>query len=164
MASIKEQLMRIAAKNVKTSSGKTIEQTLKDAVDYLYTCIQFEIEGMYQSYKPIRYKRRPYHDGLRSSLYAEDVVDARIVGNTIELSLKFNDNVWAWNVSYDHKSPVNYLMNFGWEWHDNTKPVERFTYYDGYHFIEKGIETFNRHNKWGVHIKWEELVDSSNWY
>ena len=162
MASIRQQIEEIVARKAKLASGKTIEQTLMEAVNYLYTCIQYYIESMYQEYTPVRYKRRPFAEGLHSSLYVEDFIDARIKGNSIELSLRFNDNVWALNVSRKHTSPVNVFMNEGWEWHDNTNPIERFTYYEGYHFIEKGIALFNRHNKWGVNIVWN--VNTSNWY
>ena len=36
MASLQEQLMRIAAKQVKMKNGRTIQQNLQDAVNYLY--------------------------------------------------------------------------------------------------------------------------------
>lgn len=162
MASIEEQLKRIVVKKAKLDNGKTVEQNLKEAVNYLYTCIQYYIESMYQEYKPVRYKRRPWGEGLRTSLYVEDFLQARIKDNSIELSLKFSSNVWAWNVNHTHKSPVNILMDQGWEWHDNTNPIERFTYYDGYHYIQKGIDLFNKHNNWGVKITWD--IDMSNWY
>ena len=163
MASIEEQLKRIVINKAKMSNGKTVRQNLIEAVDYLYDCIQYYIESMYQEYDPIKYHRRPHGENLRSSLYAEDFIQARIKDNRIELSLKFSNNVWAWNFNGDHTSPVNILMNNGWEWHNNAKPVERFTYYDGYHFIEKGIELFNRNNKWGVVID-TPIIDESKWY
>ena len=162
MASIKEQLMRIAAKKGKTSTGKTIEQTLMEAVDYLYMCIQREIDNMYESYTPKVYERRPWHSGLRSALYAEDFLDARIKGNSIELSLKFSNNVWAWNFNHTHKSNVAVLMLQGWKWKNYNGEEDRFRRFDGYDFIGKGVQEFNAHNKWGVNISWS--VDSSNWY
>lgn len=161
MASIEKQIERIVAKKAKLSNGKTVEQTLMEAVDYLYMCIQREIDEMYESYTPKVYERRPYHESLRSALYAEDFLDARIKGNRIEISLKFNDNVWAWNFNHTHKSPVNILMNNGWGDKQNIKPL--FEGYHGWHFIEKGIDKFNRNNKWGVKIE-EPIIDNSNWY
>ena len=163
MATIKEQIERIVARKAKLASGRTIEQTLMEAVDYLYECIQSEIDAMYESYTPKVYERRPYHEGLRSALYAEDFLDARIKGNSIEVSLKFSDNVWAWNFNHTHKSPVNILMNNGWAW--NSRPIHstpRFTDYEGWHFIEKGCQRFNKTNRWGVTIT--PLIDNSNWY
>lgn len=163
MASIKEQIERIVARKAKLASGRTIEQTLMEAVDYLYECIQSEIDAMYESYTPKIYERRPYHESLRSALYAEDFLDARIKGDSIEVSLKFSDNVWAWNFNHTHESNVAVLMNNGWAW--NSRPIHsipRFTDYEGWHFIEKGCRRFNKTNRWGVTIT--PLIDNSNWY
>lgn len=163
MASIKEQIERIVARKAKLASGRTVEQTLMDAVDYLYECIQSEIDAMYESYTPKIYERRPYHESLRSALYAEDFLDARIKGDSIEVSLKFSDNVWAWNFNHTHESNVAVLMNNGWAW--NGRPIHsipRFTDYEGWHFIEKGCRRFNKTNRWGVTIT--PLIDNSNWY
>lgn len=163
MASIKEQIERIVARKAKLASGRTIEQTLMEAVDYLYECIQSEIDAMYESYTPKVYERRPYHESLRSALYAEDFLDARIKGNSVEVSLKFSDNVWAWNFNHTHESNVAVLMNNGWAW--NSRPIHsipRFTDYEGWHFIEKGCRRFNKTNRWGVTIT--PLIDNSNWY
>lgn len=163
MASIKEQIERIVARKAKLASGRTIEQTLMEAVDYLYECIQSEIDAMYESYTPKVYERRPYHESLRSALYAEDFLDARIKGDSIEVSLKFSDNVWAWNFNHTHESNVAVLMNNGWAW--NSRPIHsipRFTDYEGWHFIEKGCRRFNKTNRWGVIIT--PLIDNSNWY
>lgn len=163
MASIEEQLKRIAAKKTKLSNGKTTEQVLKEAVDYLYDCIQRRIDIMYR-YVPVAYKRRPQSEGLYSALYAEDIMESRIIGNKIELSLKFNDNVWASNFNGRHMSNVALLMNDGWRWHNQPpKEIERFTTFKGEHFIERGIDDFNRTNRWGVKARLEKK-DKSKWY
>ena len=166
MASIKDQIEKIVAKKAKLANGRTIEQTLMEAVDYLYECVQTEIDLMYDSYVPEVYERRPYHESLRSALYAEDFLDARIKGNSIEISLKFSSNVRAMNFNGDHESNTGLLMNYGWkaprlENHIGHE-VWRLTYYEGWHFLEKGIAAFNRGNKWGVKI--ESIIDRSNWY
>lgn len=166
MASIQDQLNRIIVNKVKLRNGKTVKQNLMEAVDYLYICMQNRIDEMYESYTPKIYERRSFLDGLQTSLYAEDFIDSKIVGNTIYLSLKFSGNVWAWNFNNNHKSPVNVLMNEGWIAPKLEKqighPVERFTRFEGAKFIQKGISDFNKHNKWGVRITWD--IDSGNWY
>ena len=162
MASIEEQIRKIARK-MKFANNKTIERTLMEAVDYLYMCIQREIDNMYESYTPKVYERRPWHEGLRSALYAEDFLDARIKGDIIEVSLKFSDNVRARNFNDTHDSNVAVLMNNGWAWHSRPlRSIPRFTNYEGWHFIEKGCRKFNETNRWGVQIT--PLIDNSNWY
>ena len=163
MASIKNQVEKIIARKAKLATGKTVEQTLMEAVDYLYMCIQDEIDQMYESYTPKVYERRPFGKGLRTALYAEDFLDARIIGNTVQISLKFNNNVRALNLNADHESNVAVLMNSGWHWHNRPiHSIPRFTDYEGYHFIEKGIRRFNQSNRWGVRV--EAFIDNSNWY
>ena len=163
MASIEEQLKRIVIKKAKLANGKTVEQNLKEAVNYLYDCIQDEIDFMYDSYSPSYYKRRPDGANLRTALYAEDFIQARIKDNRIELSLKFSNNVWAWNFDNTHLSNVAVLMNNGWSWHNRPlHSIPRFTDYEGWHFIEKGCQKFNQTNRWGVTIT--PLIDNSNWY
>lgn len=162
MASIKDQLNKIILKKFKFKNGKTLEQTLMEAVDYLYICIQNEIDYMYESYDPIYYERRPYFEGLHNALYVEDFIDAQIKDNRIELSLKFNSNVWAWNFDHTHKSNVAVLMHEGWEWKKHGKIPDRFRWFEGYPFIKNGVDAFNRNNKWGVRISWD--IDPSDWY
>ena len=162
MASIAEKLKRIVIKKAKLANGKTVEQNLKEAVDYLYDCIQDEIDFMYDSYSPSYYKRRPDGANLRTALYAEDFIQARIKDNRIELSLKFSNNVWAWNFNKDHRSPVNVLMLNGWCWHGYTGEEDRFRRFDGYDYIDKGVQKFNANNRWGVTVSWD--VDISDWY
>lgn len=163
MASIAEQLKRIVINKAKLANGKTVRQNLVEAVDYLYDCIQDEIDFMYDSYTPSWYQRRPDGMNLRTALYAEDFLRAQIKDNRIELSLKFSNNVWAWNFNKTHKSPVNILMLRGWKWHDYDGAEDRFRRFDGYDFIGKGIQKFNSNNKWGVVIE-PPIIDESNWY
>ena len=168
MASIEEQVKRIIAKKAKLANGRTVEQTLMEAVDYLYMCIQAEIDAMYESYTPKvgGYQRRPWHEGLRTALKVEDFLDSRIVGNTIQISLRFSNNVWAMNFNGDHTSNTALLMNYGWSaprlenyiGHE----VYHLTSYEGWNFIEKGIAAFNRGNKWGVKIN--PIIDRKKWY
>ena len=164
MASINDQLKRIVINKVKLANGKTVRQNLIEAVNHLYRCIQDEIDFMYDSYTPRAYKRRPDGENLRTALYAEDFVKARIKDNRIELSLKFSNNVWAWNFSKRnrHLSNVAVLMHEGWQWVDHANKPDRFTWFEGYPFITKGIERFNHTNYWGVTVDWD--IDISDWY
>lgn len=160
MASLQEQLMRIAAKQVKMKNGRTIQQNLQDAVNYLYDCIQYYIDLHYRTYAPVVYKRR-FDEGMKGSLYVEDFVDARVVGNSIVLSIKADENQWAYNITKEHKSNVFLLMNYGWRANRLRAMIGRridfFTDFGGLHFIEEGIRDFNQSNQWGVKINTDKI-------
>lgn len=152
--SLEKQLAKILSSDVKMENGKTVKQNLESAIDYLYDCIDKYIQQYYLSYTPSVYKRT--YD-FRDSLYAENIAQARIVGNRIELSISFMDSMsYHRNIFDDHDSYVPALINFGW----NAPKLEslisgkkhRFTHYEGYHFIEKAIRMFNRRNPYGIYI------------
>ncbi|MBQ2396893.1 MAG: hypothetical protein II304_07675 [Bacteroidales bacterium] len=156
MASIEQQLKKIIASKAKMKDGLTLEQRLKIEVDRLYNCIQKYIDEYYDSYKPspTGYDRTWRFQG---SMYAQNFLDARIKGNRIELSILFNDDL-AYHPSLfgGEEGYVPLLINDGW--HSKKlaaaigHEVYRLTYYEGYHFIEKGIAEFNQTNTLGIHI------------
>lgn len=158
--SLKIQLARIAASKYKLSNGKTISQNLKDAVNYLYDCVDKFIQEYYRSYTPKVYKRT---FEFRDSLYAENIMHARVNGNRLELSVSFEPtHANHTNLFNDHKSYVPLLINSGW----NAPKLEqmmggsvyRLTYYEGYHYIEKAIDYFNRTNTYDIYISPNDVV------
>lgn len=151
---LEKQLAKILSANTEMENGKTVKQNLEMAIDYLYNCLNNYIREYYLSYRPNVYKRT--YD-FRDSLYAENFVHARVVGNRIEMSISFRDSMsYHTNIFNDHKSYIPALINFGWsapKLESMTRGrVHRFTYYEGYHFIEKAIRMFNRRNPYGVYI------------
>ena len=153
MASIKEQLMRMAVTQLRMSTGETYAERLKREVDRLYDCIQDEIDKYYLSYTPKVYSRT----GMwKDSMYAEDLADIRIEGNQIRLSVKTDPRLaYHWNITGDHLSFVPLLMESGW-WSRNLEAKigvrDRFTRYEGAHCVKKGIEHWNRNNSLGLTI------------
>lgn len=157
--SLERQLARIVSGKVKMSNGLTIRQNLEKAVDYLYDCVDNFIQEYYLSYAPKRYKRT---FDFQDSLYAEDFIHARVNGNRIELSVSFrpsmayHSNLWG-----DHMSYVPLLINSGW--HSKKledaigHPIPRLTYYEGYNFVEKAVQMFNRSNPYGVYISPDDI-------
>ena len=153
MASIKDQLFKIAVTKMKTESGETYAELLKREVDRLYDCIQEEIERFYNSYDPKIYKRT-YR--LMGALYAENLVDIRIIGNRIELSLKFHPDL-AYHPNFvDDEANVVVLLNYGY----HAKKLERYlhksvpylTERKPFFFVENGILNWNKTNKLGIEI------------
>ena len=153
--SIKTQLARIMAGKTKMSNGLTIRQNLEKAVDYLYDCVDNFIQEYYLSYTPKIYQRT--YD-FQDSLYADDFIHARVNGNRIELSVSFRPSMaYHKNLFGDHMSYVPLLINNGWhskklEDRMGGKEIPHFTRYDGYHFLERAVQMFNRTNPYGVYI------------
>lgn len=153
--SIKTQLARIMAGKTKMGNGLTIRQNLEKAVDYLYDCVDNFIQEYYLSYTPKIYQRT--YD-FQDSLYAEDFIHARVNGNRIELSVSFRPSMaYHKNLFGDHMSYVPLLINNGWhskklEDRMGGKEIPHFTRYEGYHFLEKSVQFFNRTNPYGVYI------------
>lgn len=156
--SIKTQLGRIMAGKTKMWNGLTIRQNLEKAVDYLYDCVDNYIREYYLSYTPGTYQRT--YD-FRDSLYAEDFIHAKVNGNRIELSVSFRPSMaYHKNLFGDHNSFVPLLINSGWhsqKLEDRIGVVPRFTRYEGYHFVEKAVEMFNRTNPYGVYISPDDI-------
>ena len=160
--SIERQLGKIIAANTKMANGLTVKENLEKAVDYLYECLDKQILAYYASYTPKVYDRT--YDFLDSA-YAENFFEARVIGTRIELSVSFRDSMaYHRNLYDDHDSYVPILMNFGW----HSKKLEQgsafghrlyhFTYYEGFHMVERAIMHFNRTNTYGVHISPDDVI------
>lgn len=151
--SIKTQLGRILSQKTKLWNGLTLKQNLEKAVDYLYDCVDHFLLEYYLSYTPSIY-RRTYD--FRDSLYAEDFVHARVNGDRIELSVSFRPSMsYHKNLFGDHESYVPLLINSGWhskKLEETIGIIPRFTRYEGFHFVEKAVDMFNRTNPYGVYI------------
>lgn len=147
---IEEQLSKISNSNVKLANGLTLQQQLENAVQDLYQCIQNRIDEYYAHRYPRFYKRT---FDFQDSLFAENLINARVVGNRIELSLSFDDSLAFHKSLTGQQSYVPILINYGWAHNGyENEPDDYFHKYSGYHFIEKGIADFNRTNTYGVTI------------
>lgn len=153
--SIKSQLNNINLNKVKIN-GKPIKTILKEETDRLYRCIQFYIDEYYATYKPKVYDRTYRFQG---AMYVENFLDIKIIGNTIQLQIKFNDDLAMHDSIYDNGvGYVPVLINDGWCWKGwENKSEDHFHKYLGYHFIEKGIADFNRLNPYHIRINVEKI-------
>lgn len=154
MTSLRQQIAKLAATQIKTRSNETYAETLKREVDRLYNCIQEKIEEYYDSYEPKIYKRTYRFMG---ALYAEDLVDIRVVGTQIQLFLRFHPALAyhdTWTSNGNGYVPI--LLNYGFENKELEKylgkPIEHVTYLKPQLFIENGIMDWNRTNKLGLTI------------
>lgn len=184
--SLKKQLDNLPLKKLKLSTGETLEEILAREAHRLYDCIQYYIDEYYRSYEPKIYERSYRYQG---ALYAEDIADIRVVGNTIRIGVAFqkdlaiqpnlksvyrqdrddylNFQLPTWEywipIKNKHESFVPLLMEFGWNAPRLAsmigKSVYRLTYFEGIHAVEKGIRDFNKTNKYGIKVDAHDFFD-----
>lgn len=181
MASLLDQLKKISIKQIRFDNGETIAERMAREAQRLADCIQYYIDKYYNSYHPKVYDRT---DRFHGALYAEDIADIRIIGNTIRIAVRFNKDLAThpnlesvyWSNEHDteyfteyripikdrHESFVPVLMNSGWhseklEWALGQR-IPRLTYFEGIHFIENGIKKFNRTNTLGIEINADDVL------
>ena len=156
--SIANQLKSIDIKKLKMSNGKTLEQNLYTEAQRLKDCIQNRLDIYLASNPPAMYERT---DGLENSLKVDDFLSIKVVGNTIQINVFFNegaihqsgDGINGWNGNGD-KVNVAYLLNYGYKVKKDVwfKDIENFGYREGGHFVEDGIDDFNVTNTLGIKI------------
>ena len=85
------QIKKLQAKKIKMSNGKTYENNLKDAAIELKKIIQYHLDKARQIHVP-----NPDRGGYKrtgvfpNSLKVDDIINMRVVGNTIELDVYFD--------------------------------------------------------------------------
>lgn len=171
--SLKEQLAHIALKKVRMSDGKTLAETMASEARRLYDCIQYYIDEYYRSYEPVVYDRTYRYQG---ALYAEDVADVRVVGDTLRIGVSFHNALAMhpnlssiyWDnyelpIMEGHETFVPLIMERGWYAPklENMlgQRVYRLTYFEGIHAVEKGIRDFNRTNKLGIKVNADDFYN-----
>lgn len=163
-SNIQKQLQKIIVSKIKTKNGETLQEQLSREVYRLYECIQRRIDDYYNSYDPVQYRRTFRFQG---AMYAEDIVDIRIVDNQIRLSVRFHPSL-AYHPTFTSKGNgyVPILLNYGFE---NKKleryigrPIEHLTYLEPQLFIENGILDWNRQNKLGITIDITSIYNGKN--
>lgn len=159
--SIGKQLKSIDITKLKMSNGKTLSENLYIEAQRLKECIQNRMDIYMASIEPFlsgMYKRT---GGLESSLKVDDILNVRVVGNTIELDIFFDegaihksgDGIIGWNGNGEEVN-VAYLLNYGYRVKKDVwfKNYENFGYRKGAHFVEDGIDDFNVTNTLGIKI------------
>lgn len=174
---LEQQIRKLNLKDTKLSNGMTLPRALKNEANRLYKEIQKYINNWYRDYEPVIYDRT---GNLKKAIYVEDIADIEVVNNTIKISLCIHDDLdyhrnldavyWTQSYWYDgyheddyvfpindsHLSSTIILMDKGWdapklEWALGRK-VYLLTWFEGIHFIERGIEDFLKSNPLGLNI------------
>ena len=124
-----------AAIKAKTSKGGDWNKLLESEAHRLYNLIQMHIVGYYSHYLPKQYKET---NNFMNSLRIKTSNDGFVI--YFEPSLAYHPSVMPKKYS---KVFVPTLLDYGWDW-GKSRSIYRFTYYEGYHFIEKAVEEFKR--------------------
>lgn len=137
--------------------GKKLDDILILEANRLKDLLAKYIRAYYASYTP---KNR----SLKTSRFEKDHmvkalrVDANVKDRSI--SIWFDDSVWGPSVIDEEKwgwgfEPV--LIDTGWRVNPKASHanIYRFGYYEGFHFIRKAIEEFERTNKYGLYVSVE---------
>jgi hypothetical protein len=153
--SIQSQLQSINILKLKYSNGLTFEQVLKKESKRLKDCIQFYIDEYYNSYSPKKYIRSEEDKSLQTSLELSKNIQIDYQHGLLSIILSFNkDKSYSKQMYGDQLMYKPLLINDGWKVEKDVwfKNIPRFGYYEGYHFIEKGIKKFNSSNPYKLKI------------
>lgn len=152
---IRDKLRKKDILTLTAPTGRTFAEELKIAANYLADCIQKHIDDFYESYTPRVYDRTLE---LYSSLSVDDIADIRISYNVLSISLRFDEGANHKSLFGEEVVNTAYLMNYGYQVIKDVwfKDVEYFGWRNGFFFVEKGIEDFNKTNSLGIQIKIEK--------
>lgn len=155
---LSDRLKAVIVKDVKMSNGKTLEENLYSEANRLRDCIQNRLNLYLASNSPSVYRRS---GGLKGSLKIDDILKIRIVGNSLEVDLFFDegavhqsgDGINGWNGNSD-KVNTAYLLDYGYRVKKDVwfKNIENFGWRTGGKFVEKGIADFNAANSMGIKV------------
>lgn len=173
--SLKDQLASLDLKKLRLSDGRRLDVAMADEAKRLRDCIQKYINTYYRSYSPTIYGRT---EGYAKALYAEDVADVRVSGNTLKIGVSFrlsdsmhpslqsvfspNRQQWI-SLNNSHNSFVPLLMERGWESNGLAamlgRKIPRLTHFEGIQAVKYGIEEFNKTNPLGIKVDAEDFYN-----
>lgn len=163
--SFANQLKSIDITKLRMSNGKTLSENLYSEANRLRDCIQKRMD-IYFATHPYRYggTKHTYErtGALEDSLKVDDILNIRIVGNTIEIDVFFDDGaihksgdgIKGWSGNGDEVNTA-YLINYGYEVKKDVwfKDIPYFGYRSPANFVEDGIADFNATNTLGIKIR-----------
>lgn len=152
------RLLKTLSKDIKMSNGKTLEENLYIEAERLRSCIQARLDLYLASYKVETYERT---GGLSRSLKVDDFMNIKVNGNSLEISLFFDENalhqsgdgILGWDGNGETVNTA-FLLNYGYNVKKDVwfKKIENFGWRTGGNFIEDGIDDFNNTNPMGIKV------------
>ena len=158
MMSIANQLKSIDITKLKMSNGRTLAENLYSEANRLRDCIQDRLDIYMATHQPKMYDRT---GNLENSLKVDDILSIRVVGNTLEIDIFFDDGaihksgdgIKGWSGNGDEVN-VAYLLNYGYRVEKDVwfKNIPYFGFRPATNFVEDGIDDFNATNTLGINI------------
>lgn len=145
---LEKVLSKAQPKNIKLSNGQNLYQLLEEEGKRLYKLVKKYIDKYYSSYHPNVYERTyRFKQSLRIS-------PVKLENNSLAVEVYFDD-AYAYHPSVlgGKDGYVPLLINDGWRWKDISKAPYRFSHYEGFNFVERAIEEYNKTNPHGLKIK-----------
>ena len=156
--SIANQLKSIDITKLKMSNGRTLAENLYSEANRLRDCIQNRLDIYMATHQPKMYDRT---GNLENSLKVDDFLSIRVVGNSLEIDIFFDDGaihksgdgIKGWSGNGDEVN-VAYLLNYGYRvekdvWFKNSP---YFGFRPAANFVEDGIDDVNATNTLGIKI------------
>ena len=156
--SFANQLKSIDITKLKMSNGRTLAENLYSEANRLRDCIQNRLEIYMATHQPKMYDRT---GNLENSLKVDDFLSIKVVGNSLEIDIFFDDGaihksgdgIKGWSGNGDEVN-VAYLLNYGYRVEKDVwfKNITYFGFRPAANFVEDGIDDFNATNTLGIKI------------
>lgn len=153
--------------SIKKELEKYLRLELYHAGEYLRKCILKKMEEVFIK-NPKVYERTGQ---LKDSLKIENIADIVVKDNKLQVKVYFDENAWhnsgnqirGWNGN-GQQIHMGYYLNYGYKVKEDVwfKGIENFGYRKPTYFVEKGIDLFNKSNKWGMYINKDTDIIVSN--
>ena len=156
--SFANQLKSIDVTKLKMSNGRTLAENLYSEANRLRDCIQNRLDIYMNTHQPKMYDRT---GNLENSLKVDDFLSIKVVGNSVEIDIFFDDGaihksgdgIQGWDGNGDEVN-VAYLLNYGYRVKEDVwfKNIPYFGFRPAANFVEDGIDDFNSTNTLGIKI------------
>ena len=156
--SFANQLKSIDITKLKMSNGRTLAENLYSEANRLRDCIQNRLDIYMNTHQPKMYDRT---GNLENSLKVDDFMSIKVVGNSLEIDIFFDDGaihksgdgIKGWSGNGDEVN-VAYLLNYGYRVEKDVwfKNIPYFGFRPAANFVEDGIDDFNATNTLGINI------------
>lgn len=128
------------------AASQALNVQLKQAGEELKRILTRKVQEYYNSYEPQVYIRT---NEMIKSIRLSPV---EIKGTKAQIKVYFDEGSIHPSVMGGEPGWTGTLIGEGWKWKDQSKPIYRFTYFEGTDWFDESIKEFNQINKWGFTV------------